>query len=227
MFKTITTSIKRSLIMPGLTAFILAGGTTSSATADGVEPYTKADDTWITLSGKVESVSPDTFLLDYGKGVITVEMDDGDRDADAYKLLKGDQVTVSGRIDDDFFETTTIEAYSVHVKNLDTTFFASALDEEDAAAYTIYYTTPLVDYHYNLVGTVTEVGSDEVILDTGIRRVEVEVDEMAYDPLDDEGYQKIEVGDRISVAGDIEYDLFEGHVVEADSIVKLNYATGS
>jgi uncharacterized protein YdeI (BOF family) len=89
------------------------------------DPYAKPDDTWISISGTVDTVRPDSFTLDYGKGVITVEMDDGDRDADAYKLLKGDKATVNGKIDDDLFETRSIEAGSVYVESLDTYFYAS------------------------------------------------------------------------------------------------------
>ena len=37
-------------------------------------PYMQPDDTWISLSGTVTSVSRDSFTLDYGKGVVTVEM---------------------------------------------------------------------------------------------------------------------------------------------------------
>lgn len=48
----------------------------------------------------------------YGDGNITVEMDNDDRDADGYKLMKGDEVRVSGMIDDDFYNLTSIEASS-------------------------------------------------------------------------------------------------------------------
>jgi len=86
-------------------------------------PYAKADGSWITVTGEVDAVAADSFTLDYGEGAVTVEMDDGDRDADGYKLIRGDEVTVTGRIDRDFFETTSIEASSVYVKNIGTTFF--------------------------------------------------------------------------------------------------------
>ena len=85
-------------------AALIAAGLTTSAQADETNPYTMADNTWITLGGEVESVNPDSFMLDYGDGYILVEMDDGDRDADAYKLLKGDKVTVSGQIDDEGYQ---------------------------------------------------------------------------------------------------------------------------
>ncbi|HSO22154.1 MAG TPA: hypothetical protein VLT81_04555, partial [Chondromyces sp.] len=88
------------------------------------DPYVEPDDSWISLSGTVKAVTADAFTLDYGKGMITVEMDDGDRDADGYKLIEGDKVTVNGVIDDGLFETRTIEASSVYVEKLDTYFYA-------------------------------------------------------------------------------------------------------
>ena len=75
-----------------------------SASAFAQNPYAKPDNSWISIHGTVTSVSADEFELDYGDGLISVEMDDGDRDADGYKLVKGDEVRVSGTIDDDFYK---------------------------------------------------------------------------------------------------------------------------
>lgn len=183
------------------------------------DPYAQPDDTWISISGSVEAVSADAFTLNYGEGVITVEMDDGDRDADAYKLIPGDKVTVSGMIDDDFYETTTIEASSVYVENIGTYFYASAVDEEDTF---VTVTTPIVVSTTVVQGTVTEVGDEEFTLDTGLQELTVEVEEMPYNPLDKEGYQKIEVGDRVSVTGSIDRDLFEGREFVASSVITLS-----
>lgn len=185
------------------------------------DPYAQPHDSWISLTGTVESVMADQFRLNYhenGEGWITVEMDDGDRDADAYKLMPGDSVTVYGLIDDDLFERRTIEASSVYVKNLDTYFYASAADEEDT-----FVTHPtLLDVNDIVVqGRVTEVSDDEFKLETGLRQITVETEDMAYDPLDDEGYQKIEVGDHVSVVGEVDYDFLEGREVVATSIVTL------
>ena len=194
------------------------------AFAQNESPYLKADDTWINIDGTVDKVSADSFLLNYGTGTITVEMDDGDRDADGYKLNRNDKVRVSGRIDDDFFEKTKIEASAVYVENLGTYFFASSLDEEDA--YPFVYTTPVITASTTLQGTVSEIDDhEEFVLNTGLRRVRVELDEMPYNPLDDEGYQKIRVGDRVRVSGKIDVDLFEiegEREFVADSIVTLS-----
>lgn len=181
-------------------------------------PYTRADNSWINISGMVKSVKADSFQLDFGGGLVTVEMDDGDRDADGYKLLPGDKVTVSGMIDDDLFEKTTIEASSVYVEKLGTSFFASALDDED---YYFDVTTPIVIAQTTVQGIVTEVDDDEFKVDSALRTVTVDIDSMSYNPLDDQGYQKIAVGDVVRVTGMIDDDFFEGREIKAQSVVKL------
>lgn len=203
-----------SQILPAMIAALML----ASVAAADEDPYEKPDNTWISIDGTVEAVSPDEFTLDYGEGIITVEMDDGDRDADAYKLAKGDFVRVSGLIDDDFYELRTIEASSVYVEDLGTYFYASAVDEEDTF---ITYTMPVTVSETVLQGTITDVDDDEFTIDTGARSMRVEVEEMPYNPLDDEGYQRIELGDRVSVTGEIDDDLFEGRELVADSVVTL------
>jgi uncharacterized protein YdeI (BOF family) len=208
----------RTTCLALLAGIALALAPAVAQAAKDVNPYMKPDDTWIRLSGTVKTVSPDTFTLDYGKGSIVVEMDDGDRDADAYKLLPGDKVTVSGMIDDDLFETRTIEAASVYVEKLGTYFYASAVDEEDAF---VTLTTPVVVTATEIQGTVTEVRDHEFVVNTGLRSITVDVSHMLYDPLDDEGYQKVEVGDVVSVTGSMEDDLFEGRELVASSVVTI------
>lgn len=197
---------------------MLAILSTSHAVSKQPDPETMANNTWISISGTVKSVSPDTFLLDYDDGIVTVEMDDGDRDADAYKLIEGDKVTVNGMIDDDFYESTTIEASSVYVEKLGSYFYASSLDEED---YTVWYTVPVITGQMVVQGIVSRVEEDEFDINTGLRSVTVDVDEMAYNPMDEDGYLKLEVGDMVRVTGKVENDLFDGREVDAQSIVKL------
>jgi len=216
---TVIESLKRLPV--GLAAAIALAFGANAAAADK-DPYSMADNTWITISGEVESVDPDTFMLDYGDGYIVVEMDDGDRDADAYKLLKGDKVTVSGRIDDDFLETTKIEAGSVYVENIGTTFFSSSVDEETSEGLVAKISVPVVVAETVVQGTVTDVDANEFTVDAGVTDLRVDVNEMPYNPLDDEGYQKIDVGDRVKVTGNIDSDLFEGQELVADTVIKLS-----
>lgn len=199
-------------------ACVLGASIATPALAE--DPYMKPDHTWISLSGTIKHVERDAFTLDYGEGIITVEMDDGDRDADAYKLLEGDKVTVNGRVDDDLFETTTIEASSVYVENIGTTFYASSIDEEDAYAL-VTITTPIVVSATVVEGRVTDVNDEEFSVDTGPRQIRVDVSEMPYNPLDDKGYQKIKKGDRVRVGGHMEDNFLEGRELMADSVVTL------
>lgn len=202
---------------------MLTGGLAFAAQAEtGVkpDPYAKPDGTWISIGGTVENVTANAFTLDYGDGQVLVEMDDGDRDADGYKLIDGDKVTVNGRIDDDFFETTKIEASSVYVEKLGTFFYASPRDEEDVFLYSTV--TPIVVASTTLQGIVTEVRKHEFVVDTGPRSTVVEVDQMPYDPLDDEGYLRVRVGDFVRVSGQIDENLFQGRTLEARSLVKLS-----
>jgi len=202
-----------------LTAALIALGLATPADADEPNPYAKKDGSWISLNGMVTSVAPDAFRLDYGEGLVTVEMDDWDLDADGYKLIEGDEVTVYGAVDDDLFETTSIEASSVYVKDLNTYFYASAADEETLPAVA---TATAVDYDLQLTGEVTSVTGREFTIDSGLREMTVDTVGLGYNPLDDEGYQKVEVGDRVSVTGDMDYDWWEGRELMAETVITLS-----
>ena len=202
-----------------LTATIVLGSLFSTAAmAQEINPYMRSDNTWISISGTVHDVTRNAFNLDYGDGVINVEMDDGDRDADAYSLLEGDRVTVNGMVDDDFFETASIEASSVYVEKLDTYFYASALDEEDFA---VWYTVPVEPGQVTVQGTVTEIDGDDFVVNEGYRSIRVGTDNMAYDPLDDQGYQKVDVGDTVRVTGVMDTSLLENEQLEASAVITL------
>jgi len=199
-----------------LTVSIAALFTVSAAFAQN--PYSLLNNSWINISGTVESVSANAFLLDYGSGLVTVEMDDGDHDADGYKLIPGDKVTVNGMIDDDLFETTSIEASSVYVEKLDTYFFASAADEEDPY---FDFVTPIKISSIAVQGVVTDIDRHEFTIDNALRTVTVDVEKMANDPLDDVGFPKIEVGDIVRAVGTIDNNFFDGRKLVADRVVKL------
>lgn len=214
-------ALRTTLNAIGVSALATALAFSGSAWAGGPNPYLRADESWITISGTVETVQADRFTLDYGDGSVIVEMDDGDRDADGYKLVAGDEVTVSGRIDDDFFELTTIEAGSVYVKNLGTTFFASTMDEESQGLAESSLLPPIPISRTVVSGIVSKIEGDEFLINTGDRMLRVDVSDMPFDPLDDEGYLKIDAGDRVKVFGKIDVNLFEGRELEADTVIEL------
>ncbi len=212
--------MKKLLIMTAVLLSVLALPLFAEGEQEG-EPYKKTDGTWISISGTVTNVEPHEFTLDYGEGFITVEMDDWDNDADAYKLQNGENVTVNGVIDADLFEATTIEAGSVYVEGENTYFYASSVDEEDS--YMVNVVDPVVVSEVTLEGEVTGTGEEQFTIDSGLMQVTVDTSTLPYDPLDDEGYQEITEGQRVSVSGTLINDFFEDRELIADSVITLEW----
>ncbi|WP_114416977.1 DUF5666 domain-containing protein [Marinospirillum perlucidum] len=184
-------------------------------------PKVMPDDSWISIKGTAVETAPSSFLLDYGQGQITVEMDDWSWiDQEAQALMEGDEVTVYGEVDDNFSVEDTIEASSVYVESLGRYFYANSADEEEVLP-AVHLTRFVPNVAINLSGNVTEVspGVNEFTIDNGIQRITVDTSDMAYDPLDDKGFQQIEVGDRVSVAGWMDEDILDSMQVVAESVV--------
>lgn len=182
-------------------------------------PFTKPDGTWVSLSGTAVETGPSSFTLDYGKGSILVEMDDWAwYEQDGYGLLDGDKVRVYGEIDDDFAEITKLEADSVYVESLGSYFYANSADEED---YRVSVVTPIITGVTEVSGTVSSVDGREFTVDSGPREVTIDTSTMGYNPLDKEGFQKVEKGDRVSVTGNMENDFLETMELMADTVITL------
>lgn len=196
--------------------------------AFAANPYEMPDDAWISISGEVESVNVDSFLLDYGDGLVTVEMNGWDWYAENSALLAGDLVTVYGEIDDDFFEATTIEADSVYVESLGSYFYASPADEESwvlgQPVYTV--TTPIVVANVEVRGMVESVGEREFTIGTGTTDLTVDTSNLPYNPLDDEGFQQIDTGDYVLVNGIMDSGFIGDVELDADYVVTLSEDPG-
>lgn len=195
----------------------VAGLFFATSTMCAKSPYTMPDGSWITLKGTVTSTGNDQFMLDYGEGIVKVEMDDWDRYDEASIIFDSDEVTVTGKVDDDLFEITKIEASSVWVKDLNTYIYASAADEESTPmVVTTYYDADLW-----LSGKVTGTSGRKFTLDTGKREITVDTWGMPYNLMDDLGFQQIDKGDWVTVTGDIHKNLFDKRELDAESIVTV------
>lgn len=209
-------TMTKTLLTTAVAAFASSGFAADTSTS--ARPYQLPDETWVALSGSVDSVKPDSFVLNYGKGNVLVEMDDWDWYAEGAALKKGDKVTVYGDIDDDVFEVTSIEANSVYVEGLSSFFFASAADEEDP-----WRTATFVPSSETTIsGTVQSVKDRELTLDTGEGKLTINTLTMSYNPLDKDGFQQIEQGDRISVTGEMDPAFFGNREFNAQSIVTIS-----
>lgn len=204
---------------------LLAPMALSAATDERQEVKQASDGELITLTGKVVSASGDRFTLDYGQRDITVEMDDYDGFTEN-ALLSGDKVTVTGRMDQDFHEARKIEASSVYVDSLNEYFYANAADEEEGVYLQVLNDTLQDDEWVSLTGTVASINGKDITLDTGVYEYDVDASGLAYDPLDANGKERIEVGERVVVFGRMDdADLFDDREIEASSISTLSIAS--
>lgn len=181
--------------MTALVICVLTAMTAMSADQDN--PYAQPEETWISLSGTIASPRDDSFLLDLGEGIVVVEMDDWDPMGEAAGLQDGDKAIVFGKVDDDLYEATTIEAESLDVENRKTYLRANSADEEGDPATRTF--------------TISKGGT----------WLEVDTWELGYNPLDDHGSQKIDPGDVVSVIGPVDTDFFGKRELEAESVVTL------
>lgn len=189
--------------------------------ASAQAPSGVPDESWLSLSGNITRAGPGDFMLDYGRGTIRVEMDDWDNYPEAIRLREGDSVVVYGRMDDDLFETRSIEANSVYIDRLGTYFYASDADEEQAQYLGGYLMRPdSEDSYASVTGTVRSIDGRELSIDTGNRMVRVDTDRMSRDPMAREG-QAVQVGDRVAAYGVIDTDFLEGREIEASSLITL------
>src|SRR5690606_19023283 len=135
--------------------------------------------------------TPSDFLLDYGTGLVTVEVDDWDFFDEGSALVPGDQVTVTGTVDDNLFAGNTIEASSVYVASLGTVYFARSADEEGTWAAPQYFGDTVAAFNYT--GWVTGVSDEGFTLGAGPTKITV--DTSGLGPASDK--QEIAVGDRV------------------------------
>ena len=201
---------------------LLMGGLSIPANAQDENPYLQPDETWISISGTAINAQDQSFTLDYGDGTVTVEMDDWDWYDENAEMLEGNKVTVYGEIDDDLYETTSIEASSVYNEDLGTYFYANSADEEYTDDYDFWMDyDPIVVGQSVIRGIVTSVDDREFTIDRGVRELQVDTGEMAYNPMDNLGYQIVDVGDYVSVSGEMDNDFWEERELVANTVVTL------
>lgn len=206
------------VVFGALCAFATAPAWSVETLSDGERLEAAENNEWLSISGTVEASFDDNFLLNYGSGFISVEMDDYDW-YNENVLLSGDKVSVTGRMDDDVFEVRTIEASSVYVERLNEFFYASAIDEEDGP-----YAFPAFDSVWegeriSVTGIVASRDGDSLDLDTGFGHIDVDTARIERD-------LNIEAGDRVSVYGAVEEaNIFEVRELRATSVIRLSHGS--
>ncbi len=218
--KTTTTKVQSKTVTPVV----------STDTALNANVTTAPDESPVVLTGTIQSVSDDEFVLSYGTGAITVEMENWDWDDSKMKNLSvGDRVTVTGRIDDDLFEGREIEADNIYLGSSNVYYY-----REGSSAYPIIGTT--YDSQSSSaamagdgtfvamsgrVSNISPTGKEFTLVDSNQMAMQVDLGELGYNPMDNEGVQQIREGDLIQVYGEIDEDFFERKEILASRVISL------
>lgn len=210
----------RILFTTALTGMALA----FAAPASAADPNMQATYSQVSVTGKVAAVADNQFTLDYGKDLITVEMDNWDFFRNDSRIKPGETVAVRGMIDSDLYAKRSIDASSVYVYDRATYYYPNNASPSDLGYMTYNAAPPAPPAEgtwYGLSGMVKGVTGTEILLDTGVRDVTVETAHLGYNPFDNEGFQKIIAGDNIYVTGILDHNFFDGSEIEAKSITTL------
>jgi len=135
-------------------------------------------------------------------------------------LRPGDEVTVTGRLDRDRQASRRLEAASVFVRNRGTYYRASGADEEDLRS----GGGSLRGLSFGSVearGHVVSVGLGEFMLASAHGDIRVDVSRLGDNLRDDQGAQRIGVGDRVFVWGDFDPGPMEAPQIRAEGLVTI------
>lgn len=218
--------MKKQLLCTLLTASFLS----VPAIAFAQEKLPSYDDgAYVMLTGTAQNVEDDSFELRHENGVIGVEMEDWgwEQDLSNY-IVDGEQIVVSGTIDDDWFSDREIEANNVYVD--DDSMYYYVYDVYPAYSNTAEEsknrTASTTDYEEGTYvtsrGTVQEVSAESFTMASNGQNMKVYVSKLSYDPLDGAGLSR---GDRVFVSGEIDEGFFNDNEIEADVVVMTNEVT--
>jgi uncharacterized protein YdeI (BOF family) len=210
--------MRKQFLSIAIASALAAGAASPAAMAQSEGPMLEKyeDETSITLSGTVVEARSDEFDLLVNDDTITIEVDEQFRDDGAYTLLAGDEVTVSGRVDDELFQGKVLSADALFIDKLGATFI---LDEDFVEKYGMVSGRNLSG-GIEVAGNVTSVSddADEFRIHTGVGDFTVEVENLATNPIDDEGVTRIRPGDWVSVVGQVDSDWLEGREIVASNV---------
>jgi len=182
--------------------------------------------TWISISGTVDTILADRFLLDYGAGRLTVEIDDADIDASGYKLVHGDKVRVNGMVDDDALEAIAVEAGSVYIERLNAYLQAgsvqSGIVSDEDSTERIWDSNPVVVGEVILQGRVSEVLDKQISITTGLNSIAVAIGDLSPKAPQGRVDVQIDEGDVVRVSAQVEEELFENRALAAENVVVLS-----
>lgn len=204
-----------------LATTILAAGTANADSQSTDKLATLPDESYVSVTGNIGDIRSNEFDLKYGNGkTITVELDQFGWEGNETKyLVPGESATVYGYIDDDLFEGREIEAFNIQLNESYVYYYNT--DSGDNQYYNMSGNEQRDETTVSMTGQVSKVDDDQFTLTNKNGSVRVDVSELGYDPLDNQGVQQIVNGDRVYVYGKLDSNFFDKQEIAASGLVEL------
>lgn len=202
----------------------------ASETGSAVGPAWASAPEQIAVTGIITSIAGDKLRLSYGVGDLTVSMAGWDWYDEKTKrapprLSVGENVTVTGAVNDRLFSGRMLRAQSIYVEDRHSFFVASS--PKDGGASWSLHAMPVPPFYrrepttVTLAGEVAQIMGEEFSLDVGNSMVSIDTGSMSYNPFDKIGAQRVEAGDWVQVSGRLDNRLFEERRLDATLITSI------
>lgn len=185
--------------------------------------------TWISISGTIVDPKMDKLTLDYGKGFLDVNMRDWKWYDKNYSKMAGNRVTVYGKVTDELFQKSTMDASSVYDERMGKYFYGI---DKGAKGEDWVSTSPPPDYwitgyrikigEVKVRGIITSVNGIVFTIGTGPNKINLSTSDMPYHPLDKRGLRYIREGNYVAVTGRVGDEFSTKHEIIAEYIVTLD-----
>lgn len=210
---------------------ICLAGVGGAVSAQEDPPASGAPVDLFTVSGQVVDSVRGDYVLQHDGGTVDVNFSGWPRELPGGGAIMGigDIVTVTGWMDAEFVRTGSLGAVAVYVEDR-RAFFSLG----EAAAAEAGMLRPLIlpgatlgrDGDGDLVGTIVTVQEDGFVLGSGGVEVSVDTSALFYNPFDQVGAQRLEVGDVVHVRGGLGARFAEEPVMQAESVTSV-YVIGA
>ncbi len=171
----------------------------------------REDGSWIGIYGTVGMVGANSFFLDYGDSTVMVGLTG--EVLREYDFIKGQKVTVYGKVDNDLFDKNIIKARAVVIEGGEDSEITVVGEEDKVKVITGSHVSTSVIH-----GLVTAVTEKRIVIEQGSEKLSIDTSELSFDVTDDQGRTQVKQGDLVTVQGVLRRDFWDNRMLLATAM---------
>lgn len=185
-----------------------AGDTSNTSTLD---LGAREDGSWIGIHGTVGMVGANSFFLDYGDSTVMVGLTG--EVLSEYHFIRGQKLTVYGKVDNDLFEKNIVKARAVVIEGSEDNELTVVGEEDKVKVITASHVSTSVIH-----GLVTAVTEKRIVIEQGSEKLSIDTSELSSDVTDDQGRTQVKQGDLVTVQGVLRRDFWDNRTLLATAM---------